>query len=132
MNKVINKLTDLMQQTQFEHELTINPNINQQKLSDIIETSLKEIPSKKVKITKYNTKHSPWITQGLLNSIKKRDSLYKQFIKTKPESPSYEIKKIKLKYHKILLKNFYVKQNRNIIAPSLKSFQMTVKIPGNY
>ena len=127
MNKVINKLTDLMQQTQFEHELTINPNINQQKLSDIIETSLKEIPSKKVKITKYNTKHSPWITQGLLNSIKKRDSLYKQFIKTKPESPSYEIKKIKLKDHKILLKKLLRKTKQKYYSTQFEKFSNDCK-----
>ena len=82
-----------MQETQFEYDLTIDPNINQQKLSTMLETSFKELPTKQVKITKYNTKHSPWITQGLLNSIKKRDSLYKKLVKTKPENPSYEIKK---------------------------------------
>ena len=70
MTKVINKVQELMQETQFEYDLTIDPNINQQKLSSMLETSFKELPTKQVKITKYNTKHSPWITQGLLNSIK--------------------------------------------------------------
>ena len=93
MTKVIEKLTELMQTTQFEQNRTSDPNINQEKLDNIIGKAMTEIPTKTVKITKYNTKHSPWITQGLLNSIKKRNSLYRQLVKTKPESPSYDTKK---------------------------------------
>ena len=93
MKKVINKLTDLMQTTKFETSLTSDPNVNHDKLSNIIEIALKEIPTKKIKISKYNTKNSPWITQGLLNSIRRRDILYRQFVKTNPESPSYMRKK---------------------------------------
>ena len=70
MTRVLEKLTELMQKTPFEHDLMANPNINQEKLDNIIGKAMTEIPTKTVKITKYNTKHSPWITQRLLNSIK--------------------------------------------------------------
>jgi hypothetical protein len=70
MEKVITKLSSLMQTTYFNPELTNNPDENLEKLNKIIEESLKEIPTKRIKINKYNTKRSPWITQGLLNSIK--------------------------------------------------------------
>lgn len=127
MTKVINKLQELMQITQFEYDLTIDPNINQHKLSNIIDISLKELPIKQIKVTKYNTKHSPWITQGLLNSIKKRDSLYKQLVKTKPENPSYEIKKTKLKEHKMLLKKLIRKTKQEYYSNQFKKFSNDCK-----
>ena len=127
MQKVIDKLTDLMQETKFEHDLTTDLNINQQKLDDIIQNSLKEIPTKKVKITKYNTKHSPWITQGLLNSIKKRDTLYKQLVKTKATSPSYTTKQAKLKDHKTLLNKLLRKTKREHYTTQLKKFSSDCK-----
>ena len=116
-----------MQITQFEYDLTIDPNINQHKLSNIIDISLKELPTKQIKITKYNTKHSPWITQGLLNSIKKRDSLYKQLVKTKPENPSYEIKKTRLKEHKMLLKKLIRKTKQEYYSNQFKKFSNDCK-----
>jgi len=127
MTKVINKVQDLMQETQFEYDLTIDPNINQQKLSHMLETSFKELPTKQVKITKYNTKYSPWITQGLLNSIKKRDSLYKKLVKTKPENPSYEIKKMKLKDHKVLLTKLIRKTKQDYYSSQFKKFSNDCK-----
>ena len=82
-----------MQTTQFDTNLAKNTEENHEKLSSLIQNSLNEIPTKKIKISKYNTKRSPWITNGFLNSIKKRDMLYKQMVKTKPTSPSYSEKK---------------------------------------
>ena len=113
MKKVIEKLTELMQITQFDIDLTKNPEENHEKLSQLIERSLEEIPTKKIKINKYNTKRSPWITSGLLNSIKKRDMLYKQMVKTKPTSPSYAVKKDKLQQHKHLLNKLIRKTKKD-------------------
>ena len=47
MKKVIEKLTELMQITQFDIDLTKNPEENHEKLSQLIERSLEEIPTKK-------------------------------------------------------------------------------------
>ncbi len=49
MKKVIEKLTELMQITQFDIDLTKNPEENHEKLSKLIERSLEEIPTKKNK-----------------------------------------------------------------------------------
>ena len=131
MKKVIEKLTELMQITQFDIDLTKNPEENHEKLSKLIERSLEEIPTKKIKINKYNTKRSPWITRGLLNSIKKRDMLYKQMVKTKPTSPSYAAKKDKLQQHKHLLNKLIRKTKKTTTQHNSSSTPMTVKTLGN-
>ena len=127
MKKVITKLTVLMQKTEFNQELTTSPEVNQNKLNDIIEEALKEIPSKRIKQTKYNTKISPWITQGLLNSIKKRDMLYKQLIKTKSSSPTYALKKEKLQKHKTMLKKLLKQTKRDYYAIQFTKFSNDCK-----
>ena len=77
------KLSSLMRTTQFNPDLMHNPEETHGKINEMIQDCLKEIPTKRVRINKYNIKRSPRITQGLLNSIRRRDMLYKQLIKTK-------------------------------------------------
>ncbi len=127
MEKVITKLSSLMQTTYFNPELTNNPDENLEKLNKIIEESLKEIPTKRIKINKYNTKRSPWITQGLLNSIKKRDMLYKQLVKTKSTSPSYDTKKHKLHEHKTLLRKLIKKTKKDYYTNQFTKFSNDCK-----
>ena len=57
-------------------------------------------------INKYNHKKSilPWITQGLLNSIRYRDKLYKQMRLSNPSSPHYNTLNINLKTYNLILK----------------------------
>ena len=83
MKKVLSKLENLMQQTKYETCLNKDPNINHTLLSDIIDTAMAEMSYKRIKITKYSTKNSPWIMHSLLNAINTRDKLYRQLIKTK-------------------------------------------------
>ena len=56
-----------------------DPNINYDKLEKILcEAKEKHLPVKTVKFNKYKHKRSPWITLGILKSIKFRDGLYKK------------------------------------------------------
>lgn len=127
MKKVIAKIEELMQITQVDKSLTQDPTTAHDLLLNLLETGMKEIPSKKRKITKYNTKHSPWITQGLLNSIKTRDRLYRQYIKTKPESPSHQNKKDKLQEHKTLLKKLLRKTKKDYYTVQFTKFSNDCK-----
>ena len=63
--------------TIFDNNLFADPNLNFAKLEDIInEAREKSFPLEKKKFNKYEHKISPWITYGILNSIKFRDKLY--------------------------------------------------------
>ena len=62
------------------------------------------MPSKWVKFNKYKHKKSSWITQGLLESIKYRDNLYKLLKLTDPNSANYDTININLKTYNGILK----------------------------
>ena len=100
----LERVAELTSSIHFENSLTCDPNTTQQKLQYILQRSYTEcLPLKKVKITKYNTKQSPWITQGLIKSIKTKDMLYKQLKRTKATNTSYTTKEKKLKKYKSTL-----------------------------
>ena len=66
-----------------------------------------------MKFHKHKHKRSPWITNGIIRSIKFRDNLYKQLKRTNQDVPEYDALKLNLKtYKKILDKNIReLKQN---------------------
>ena len=118
----LNNIANKIQSTQFKPCLSTNPNETVGLLDTIIKTNLDEIPNKTIKINKYNTKQSPWITQGLLNSIRKRDNLYKKLLKTKKESPSYTRKRDTLNTHNAILKKILRKTKRDYYANEFQRF----------
>ena len=119
----LNKVSELIKTTQFEDSLTSDPNINQNKLDSILQTAWEEtIPLKRIKITKYNTKRNPWITYGLLKSIQRKDILYRNLIKTKATSPSYETKQKKLKDHTKILNKLLRKVKRDYYTAAFKLY----------
>ena len=113
MNKTAEKLTQIY----FDSCLTTNPNTDFNNLESALVSSFDEcIPLIKSKVTKYTQKHSPWMTQGLLNSIKTRDILYKKLVRTKPSSPSYTTKQQRLQDHKLVLNKLLRKTKRDYYA----------------
>ena len=97
--------TDLMES--LEADLSQDPNINYEKLENILcRAKEKHLPVKTKKFNKYKHKRSPWITQGILRSIKYRDNLYKNLKCTLLDEPDYNTIKQNLKvYNKILKTN---------------------------
>ena len=84
----------------FENDLTVDPNITYDKLHDAIQI-LKEkfLPIKTVKFRKYKHKISPWMTNGILNSIKIKDKMYRNLKKTNPLSANYNLLEYNLKQY---------------------------------
>lgn len=109
--------------TQYETSLTSNPNINYDKLNKTLTSIYNDtFPVKKIRVTKYNTKRSPWITQGLLNSIKTGDILYRKLRKTKPDSPSYTTKENALKSHRLILNKLLRKTKKDYYTTKFDNF----------
>ena len=87
-----------IENTYFDRNLLMDPNISQCKLDLILQGAKeKHLPEKNVKFDKYKHKINPWITSGILQSIKHRDILYKQLKCTNPESIDYGELEDKLK-----------------------------------
>ena len=84
------KLSTKLIATHFEPELIQDPNINYDKLHTVItECKDKYLPAKKVRFNKYKHKISPWITYGIIESIKHRDQLLSKLHALNPRDPKY-------------------------------------------
>ena len=122
------KCAEKLANIQFDNCLTTNPNVDYDILDNIIVTSYDEaMPITKTKISKYTHKDSPWITMGLLNSIKTRDILYKKLVRTKSSNPSYDTKLQRLKAHKLILNKLLRKTKREFYAAEFKKFSNDCK-----
>ena len=87
--------------------LQCNPNVNYNRVEQVLEiVKNKHLPEKTVKFQKYKHKNSSWITNGILRSLKFRDTLYRTLKCTSLDDPQYYILKQNLKtFNKILTKN---------------------------
>ena len=91
-------------------EMTASPCENYKKFIETLLTIKERHLSKKcVKFRKTKHKLNPWITMGIIKSIKYRDKMYRQLKLTDPSSSSYEDLKANLKsYNRILKRNIYL------------------------
>lgn len=90
--------------------LDLNPQANPDKNYEILTNKLQQsisnhIPIKEVSINRHKHRKSPWITTGIINSIKERDKMYCKQLKAAPHSNEREGMKLALKiYNRILQK----------------------------
>ena len=119
----------------LEQNSMSNPNKNCNTIVENIRNIKAEtMPTKKVKFKKHKHKHSNWITQGIICSIKYRDKLYTTLKKTHTSSEQYDTLKINLRtYNKILRQNIrnakqiHYETCFNQYKHDIKSTWMTIK-----
>ena len=71
-----------------------------------MEAKFKHFQPREVRFDKYKHKFSPWISSGIIHSIKYRDSLYRKLKKTDVQTPEYSELSNNLRiYNSILKKN---------------------------
>ena len=79
------EITNELNKKNFDMNLMTSPNVNYQVLEDTIKSAHKKcFPIKEVKFNKYKHKIAPWITNGILRSMKFRDKLYVKWKKCDP------------------------------------------------
>jgi hypothetical protein len=102
----------------------VNPNENYEMLNDcIINLMDKHFVSKTIKLNRHKHKISPWITQGLINSINYRDKLYLKVKQTPADSTEYKSIKEELnKYNKLLKSNIRLAK-KSYYETRFKKFQ---------
>ena len=85
-----NEVKSKISSTYFDNNLFADPNINYNKLESIISNARSKcFPIEEKKFNKYEHKISPWMTSGILKSIKFRDKLYVKWKKNDPSSNNY-------------------------------------------
>ena len=98
IDKFKNQLNREIANTNFENDILANPNCNYDKLHSILTSCKAEnLPLKKVRFNRKKHKVAPWMTYGILESIKKRDELQAKLWKLNPRSPTYEELELELK-----------------------------------
>jgi len=89
----------------LDYDVDANPNTNYDKLNEIIIKGVTDcFPVKTVRFNKYKHKKCPWVTQGILISIKFRDSLYRLLKCTQTNDPGYLGRKINFQTYNRILK----------------------------
>jgi len=102
-----NLLTELSESKIFDKlnpDLNADPNKNYTELEQYLTEALnRHMPTKKVRFNKYKHKNSKWITYGIMNSLKHRDTLYSNFLSIPHNTDAHAAQKILLdKYNGIL------------------------------
>jgi len=108
-NQGITNFKQYLQNIKFtdklDYSLDTNPNTNYDILNQILMKGITEcFPIKIVRFNKHKHRKCPWITQGILISMKYRDSLYKQLKSTPVHESQYWIKKENLRVYCRILK----------------------------
>ena len=100
-----NEVASAMASHVFENALFGDPNKNCSIFEDIISNAKhKHLQPKTVRFKRYKHKLSPWMTKGILVSIKLRDKLFCRLKSTQETSPHYAVLKYNLSEYKTLLK----------------------------
>ena len=76
-----NEIEISLRNTHFPNELTTDPNVTYNILEkNILSATEKHLKHVKTKLNHYKHKKNPWISMGIINSIKFRDKMYKRQI----------------------------------------------------
>ena len=104
ISKFKNELTRKIDETHFDQDILANPNLNYDKLHDIlVQCKKNNLPTKKVRFNRYKHKIAPWITYGIIESIKTKDEMYSKLLTMCPRSRQYEVLENKIKKFSALL-----------------------------
>lgn len=106
-NNLQTELRSIDINSQIDSSSNADPNSNYKVIArTITQLCNRHLPIRKVKFNKYKHKVTPWITFGIIKSIKYRDKLYKSLKALHPDSIEYSNQKINLKtYNSILSKS---------------------------
>ena len=127
INQLHDELASQNIYTLLDHSPNCDPDTNYDILeSCIIATMDRVIPIKKVKIHKYKHKKSPWITFGIIKSIKFKDKLYRSLKQLSPDTPPFLTSKHNLRIYKGILNTCIRKAKKNYYYSQLQKFKSDI------
>ena len=105
----INAFLSAVNEINFSEHISYDINASANHGFDVFKGLLDEcvnkfIPYRTVKFKRYKHKIRPWITSGILVSLKKRDKMYKQLKEIDPNSDSYDSLKRNLQTYNTIIK----------------------------
>ena len=133
LRKIFNYIRSKNMYELLDKSNTADPDKNYNILYSVISTSLNlYAPKQRIKFNKYKHKKSPWITNGIIKSIKVRDQLYKSLKCTDYESLEFTVKKHNLRVYKAILnrcirsakRTYYYKEFTTFKSDSSKTWKL--------
>jgi hypothetical protein len=105
INAFLSAVNDIDFNNIFPADLNVDANIGFDAFKEKIDMCIKKhLPYKVVKFNRYKHKIRPWITSGILTSIKNRDKMYRQLKKLNPNSNRYDSLKLNLQTYSNMIK----------------------------
>ena len=112
----------------FDKFLSDDPTPNYNKMSDILDESGRtHLQPITVKFNRYKHKLNPWMTNGILRSIKFRDKLYKKMKSMDPSSNDYHTADINLRTYKSILQKSIRLAKMNYFGSQFEKYRGDVK-----
>ena len=95
LNVLLIELQNLNQFDQISSNTSADPNANFENFMNVLSQAKQKCMNKKlVKFDKKKHKQSPWMTNGILNSIFSKNKMYRNLLQTDPSSDRYNRLKV--------------------------------------
>ena len=127
-SSILNDLENINWSSNLETDLFSNPDGNYKKFVNII-TDLKNhyFPTKIVRFKRHRHKNNEWITNGILASIKQKDSLYKRLLTFPKTNPSYFSIKAHFRRYENMLKSLIKQTKKDFLENQFNKFKNDMK-----
>ena len=123
-----NEIESSLRNTHFPNELTTDPNVTYNLLEKIILSAKeKHLKPVKTKLNHYKHKKNPWISMGIINSIKFRDKMYKRLRLTNCDLPMYETLEKTLKNYNCILQRNINAAKKNYYESKFNRYVSNIK-----
>ena len=105
INNFVNAIENIDFSAHISNSPDCNPDTNFQIIKTLIDNCISHhLPFRTVKFNRYQHKINPWITNGILKSIKNRDKMYKEMKVCNPNSQEYDRLKRNVQSYNNLIK----------------------------
>ena len=105
VNRFIDAVNDIDFSAHISSDFNSDPNLNFNILKTLIDDCIStHLPFRTVKFNRHKHKIRPWITSGILMSIKNRDKMYRNLLKLDPNSDSYNASKRNIQTYNNIIK----------------------------
>ena len=109
LNALLRELQNSNLFEQISSNTSADPNTNLENFVNVLsQAKQKCMPEKIVKFDKKKHKQSPWMTNGILNSIYSKNKMYRNLLQTDPNSDRYNTLKVNYKTYKNIIRSFII------------------------
>ena len=128
LNALLIELQNLNLFEQISSNTSADPNTNFENFMNVLsQAKQKCMPKKLVKFDKKRHKRSPWMTNGILNSINSKNKMYRNLLQTDPNSDRYNTLKVNHKTYKNIIRRSTMLAKRQYYHTTFSRYSSNLK-----